>query len=155
MNSKKIFFSTLALGSILLLAGAGCSSNSTPAIPDQTNNLPAPQATQTLPQEQTTNQPSSPVTQPTATQPTSAPKNTSPTFTMAQVATHNSQSSCYTAIRGSVYDLSSWIDQHPGGSEAILRLCGKDGTDAFDGQHGGQRRPESELAGFKIGTLVQ
>jgi hypothetical protein len=26
---------------------------------------------------------------------------------------------------------------------------------AFNGQHGGQARPASELAGFKIGTLAQ
>jgi hypothetical protein len=38
---------------------------------------------------------------------------------------------------------------------AILSLCGKDGTVAFNAQHGGQGRPETELASFKIGTLVQ
>ncbi len=75
-------------------------------------------------------------------------------LTMADVASHNTKESCYTAIRGSVYDLTDWIYKHPGGAGAILRLCGKGGTDAFEGKHGGQTRPESELAGFKIGTLV-
>lgn len=77
------------------------------------------------------------------------------TFTMADVAAHNSQSSCYTTINGSVYDVTSWINQHPGGAEAILSLCGKDGTAAFTQQHGGQRRPEAELATFKIGVLAK
>lgn len=80
---------------------------------------------------------------------------TSTTFTMAEVATHNNRSSCYTAISGSVYDLTTWIDKHPGGPDKILSLCGNDGTAAFTGQHGGQRRPEQELASFKIGTLSQ
>jgi len=77
------------------------------------------------------------------------------TFTRAQVATHNSKASCYTVIRGSVYDLTSWISKHPGGQQAIISLCGVDGTTAFDAQHGGQPRQENVLASFKIGVLVQ
>lgn len=77
------------------------------------------------------------------------------TYTMADVAKHNSGTSCWTAINGGVYDVTSWINQHPGGAQAILSLCGIDGSAAFNGQHGGQARPESELATFKIGTLVK
>ncbi len=77
------------------------------------------------------------------------------TYTMAQVAAHASSASCYTAIRGSVYNLTNWIGQHPGGEEAILSICGRDGTDAFVNQHGGMQQQESILATFKIGTLAQ
>ena len=77
------------------------------------------------------------------------------TYTMANVAKHNSASSCWTTINGGVYDVTAWINQHPGGRQAILSLCGTDGSAAFNDQHGGQRRPESELASFKIGTLAQ
>ncbi len=76
-------------------------------------------------------------------------------YTLAQVATHGSQASCWTAINGKVYDVTTWISQHPGGQQAILSLCGKDGSAAFNGQHGGQARPASELATFLIGTLAQ
>ncbi len=75
-------------------------------------------------------------------------------YTAAQVAAHASAQSCWTSINGNVYDLTSWINQHPGGSEAILSLCGTDGTKAFMQQHGGQGRPEQELATFKIGALA-
>jgi cytochrome b involved in lipid metabolism len=75
------------------------------------------------------------------------------TYTLGEVAVHNSASSCWTTINGGVYDVTNWINQHPGGSQAILSLCGKDGSVAFNGQHGGQPRPASELATFKIGTL--
>ena len=85
---------------------------------------------------------------------TTPPKQAPGTFTMAQVATHNSELSCYTAINGSVYDVTNWINQHPGGAQAILSLCGTDGSAAFNAQHGGQRQPASELASFKIGTLI-
>ena len=80
---------------------------------------------------------------------------TTPTsYTMAQVATHASASSCWTAINSNVYDVTTWINKHPGGAQAILSLCGKDGSAAFNDQHGGQRRPENELASFKIGALA-
>lgn len=83
------------------------------------------------------------------------PTQTPAAFTLAQVATHNSRSSCYTVVSGTVYDVTEWISKHPGGQFAILSMCGKDATAAFKNQHGGQTRPESELASFKIGTLIQ
>jgi len=95
----------------------------------------------------------------TATQPTTQP--TTPTtgttqtssYTMAQVATHKSASNCWTVVSGKVYDLTAWINNHPGGPGPILTLCGTDGTALFTGQHGGQARPASELKSFLIGTL--
>lgn len=74
-------------------------------------------------------------------------------YTMAQVATHNTAADCWAAIGGNVYDLTSWIDQHPGGPQRIINLCGTDGTAAFDGQHGGQADPAAELATLQVGTL--
>jgi len=92
----------------------------------------------------------------TQTQATLTPAaQTSGAFTMAQVKAHNSASSCYTTVSGSVYDLTSFIGQHPGGEAAILSLCGTDGTAAGTAQHGGQRRPENELAALKIGILAK
>ena len=81
--------------------------------------------------------------------------NTTGGITMAEVAKHNSAASCYTAISGSVYDLTAWVNQHPGGKEAILSLCGTDGTAAFKNQHGGQKKQEDTLATYKIGLLSQ
>ncbi len=86
--------------------------------------------------------------------PTPAPAPTTvKSFTMTDVKTHNSSSSCWTVVSGSVYDVTTWINKHPGGSSAIKGMCGVDATSAFSGQHGGQSRPVSELASFKIGIL--
>lgn len=79
---------------------------------------------------------------------------TAQTYTMAQVAQHNNASSCWSAINGNVYDLTSWINQHPGGAERILSICGSDGSSAFNGQHGGQSQPMQILQSFYIGTLA-
>ena len=75
------------------------------------------------------------------------------TYSMADVATHGDASSCWAAIDGKVYDLTSWIDRHPGGPDRILSLCGTDGTAAFTQQHGTQTRPNEMLASFYLGPL--
>jgi cytochrome b involved in lipid metabolism len=76
-------------------------------------------------------------------------------FNSEQVATHGNAKSCWATINGSIYDLTKWISQHPGGEGRILSICGKDGSLAFNGQHGGDPRALSVLATFKIGTLIQ
>ncbi|HVM73938.1 MAG TPA: cytochrome b5-like heme/steroid binding domain-containing protein [Candidatus Paceibacterota bacterium] len=90
-----------------------------------------------------------------ATSSSSTPTTGTKSYTLAQVATHNSASSCWSAINGNVYDLTNWINQHPGGPEHILAICGIDGSSAFNAQHGGQARPAAELKNFYIGTLAQ
>ncbi|MCX6719237.1 MAG: hypothetical protein NTZ38_02580 [Candidatus Taylorbacteria bacterium] len=87
---------------------------------------------------------------------TTQPANKTPNgYTMAQIKAHATASNCWTAVNGKVYDVTPWINQHPGGTRAIISMCGIDGSSAFNGQHGGQRRPASELASFVIGSLVQ
>jgi cytochrome b involved in lipid metabolism len=74
-------------------------------------------------------------------------------YTLADIATHNGRASCWSAINGNVYDLTSWIDRHPGGAQRILSICGKDGSSAFSNQHEGEPKPETMLASFKLGVL--
>lgn len=76
-------------------------------------------------------------------------------LTMAEVATHATAADCWSVVKGTVYDLTSWIDQHPGGVGPIESMCGVDATDAFIAQHGSQRTPNKVLAGFEVGPLVQ
>lgn len=96
-----------------------------------------------------------PSAKPTASASAAASSGTSAagTYTMADVAKHNSASDCWAAINGNAYNLTNWINQHPGGPGVIEALCGNDGTAAFNGQHGGQGRPASELQGFLLGPV--
>lgn len=98
---------------------------------------------------------SAPVPALTNTAKTDIMTNTSTGITMADVQKHNGASSCWTVVNSGVYDLTSFTSKHPGGSNAILSLCGIDGTSAFFDQHGNQRRPNNELAGLKIGDLAK
>ncbi len=83
---------------------------------------------------------------------TTVPQTT--TYTLADIAKHAVKADCWTTINGSVYNLTSFIPNHPGG-DRILVVCGKDGTSAFEGQHDGQGDPAKELATHKIGTLAK
>ena len=93
----------------------------------------------------------------TQTQPTAAQTSDvgAKTYTSAEVATHSGASSCWSIIDDNVYDLTNWIPQHPGGQQAILALCGKNGTAAFHGQHDDAKKQADILATMKIGVLAQ
>ena len=97
-----------------------------------------------------------PTPTPTATAtptPTPTPTATVAGYTMAQVRANNTARSCWSAIDGFVYDLTRWINSHPGGSGAILFLCGTDGTNAFSAQHQNQARPAIRLDSYRLGPL--
>lgn len=72
---------------------------------------------------------------------------------MEDVAKHAVESDCWSVVNGQVYDLTSWVSRHPGGSRSIIGMCGKDASAAFERKHGGERRPQAALILLKIGTL--
>ena len=93
---------------------------------------------------------------PTATATTAAtpkPTATIAGYTMGQVRANNTARSCWTVVDDYVYDLTRWINSHPGGPGSILFLCGTDGTNAFKAQHANQARPAVRLDGYKLGPL--
>ena len=81
------------------------------------------------------------------------------TYTLAQVAEKNMKTSCWTVIEGGVYDITSYIPNHPGGESEIMQICGKDGTALFTGKeaNGGPHSNGARnfLSGLKIGNLAQ
>ncbi len=75
-------------------------------------------------------------------------------YTRVEVALHNTPGSCWTIVGNKVYDLTAWIDRHPGGPERIESLCGIDGTEAFEAQHENTPRAQATLPQFFIGNLT-
>jgi hypothetical protein len=92
-----------------------------------------------------------------STTPAATPTPTAATsgYTMAQVAANNSAKSCWAVIEGSVYNLTNWINSHPGGTGAIISLCGTEATSSFNAQHANQSRPSSRLSGYLLGPLAK
>lgn len=95
-----------------------------------------------------------PMPMPTPT-PTPTPTSTSAGLTMAQVQTNNTAKSCWAVVSGNVYNLTAWINNHPGGPGAILFLCGTDATSSFTGKHGNQSGPTAQLASYLMGPLTK
>jgi len=92
--------------------------------------------------------------EPAAPSPTTDPSGpATAVYSLDEVAQHSSDASCWAAIDGGVYDLTTWIRRHPGGADRILGLCGTDATSAFQGQHDDDRQPNQQLAEFRIGDL--
>lgn len=75
------------------------------------------------------------------------------TFALTEVAQHATADDCWSVVNGTVYDLTQWINEHPGGSGPVESMCGIDATTAFNNQHNGQGEPEAALANFQIGTV--
>nr|POF23967.1 ceramide very long chain fatty acid hydroxylase scs7 [Quercus suber] len=60
------------------------------------------------------------------------PGRTLPTLPSAEVASHNTSQSCYVTVGTKVYDLTSFLEDHPGGPELILDYAGKDVKEAME-----------------------
>ena len=56
------------------------------------------------------------------------PATTLPTFSSAQVESHKSESSCWVVLGKNVYDVTDFLQDHPGGANLILDYAGKDIT---------------------------
>lgn len=57
------------------------------------------------------------------------PSRTLPTLTQAEIESHNSSKSCYVTVGQNVYDVTDFLEGHPGGPELILDWAGKDITE--------------------------
>ncbi|KAK9992760.1 hypothetical protein SO802_022463 [Lithocarpus litseifolius] len=53
-------------------------------------------------------------------------------YTLAQVSEHNNRQDCWLVIEGRVFDVTKFLEDHPGGDEVLLSATGKDATDDFD-----------------------
>ncbi|KAG7194799.1 uncharacterized protein KQ657_004480 [Scheffersomyces spartinae] len=56
-------------------------------------------------------------------------------FTEEEVAKHNREDDCWCIIKNVVIDLTSFLDEHPGGKKSILQYAGKDATELFEMFH--------------------
>jgi cytochrome b involved in lipid metabolism len=79
-------------------------------------------------------------------------------LSMTELAKHNSYNSCWLLISGKIYDVTSYLNSHPGGEAEILKTCGTDATVIYDnrdntGAHSSRAR--AMLADYFIGNLDQ
>ncbi|KAB1200366.1 Cytochrome b5 [Morella rubra] len=53
-------------------------------------------------------------------------------YTLAEVAEHNDSKDCWLVIEGKVFNVTKFLDDHPGGDDVLLSATGKDATDDFE-----------------------
>lgn len=78
-------------------------------------------------------------------------------YSLPTVQTHNQPTDCWLIIDHQVYDVTNYLDQHPGGARRIVPYCGQEATQAFATQGGeGQHSAFAQqvLQQFKIGQLT-
>ncbi|XP_031483529.1 cytochrome B5-like protein isoform X2 [Nymphaea colorata] len=72
-------------------------------------------------------------------------------YTKAEVSRHNTRTDCWIIIKDKVYDVTSYVEEHPGG-DAILTHAGDDSTEGFYGpQHA--TRVFDMIGDFYVGDL--
>lgn len=58
-------------------------------------------------------------------------------ITEEELKRHNKAGDLWISIQGKVYDVSNWVNDHPGGEVPLMNLSGQDVTDAFIAFHPG------------------
>ncbi|KND04446.1 uncharacterized protein SPPG_00175 [Spizellomyces punctatus DAOM BR117] len=58
-------------------------------------------------------------------------------YTIEQVASHKSADDAWVVVNGKVYDVTKFLDDHPGGKKVLLKNCGKDASKQFEQFHSG------------------
>ena len=76
-----------------------------------------------------------------------------PQYTLEEVAKHCTREDAWVIIDERVYDVSGFIDRHPGGAGPILNLAGKDCTDVFSNYHA-QRIYKTMLPAMLVGEMA-
>lgn len=56
-------------------------------------------------------------------------------LTYKEVSNHTLKDDCWVIVHGKVYDVTTFLEEHPGGSAIILKYAGRDATKAFDPIH--------------------
>ncbi|KAK4128655.1 Flavocytochrome c [Parathielavia appendiculata] len=56
-------------------------------------------------------------------------------YTMEEVAKHNKKDDLWVVVKGVVLDLTNWLNDHPGGPQAILNFMGRDASEEFEMLH--------------------
>merc|ERR1739848_486511 len=79
-------------------------------------------------------------------------------FRLTEVAEHNKakgeDKSIWTVIHDKVYDITKFLDEHPGGEEILIENAGLDSTEAFE-DVGHSTDAREMLREYLVGELIE
>ncbi|KAJ5772005.1 hypothetical protein N7520_002534 [Penicillium odoratum] len=55
-----------------------------------------------------------------------------PEYTLKDVAAHNTKNDTWIVIHGQVFDITEYLQDHPGGAEVLIETAGTDATEAYE-----------------------
>ncbi|CAH2067158.1 unnamed protein product, partial [Iphiclides podalirius] len=73
-------------------------------------------------------------------------------LTLAEVSQHDTPQDCWVVIYDRVYDISTFLDEHPGGADIMLEYAGRDASTAFRSS-GHSKMAAKALERFLVGEL--
>lgn len=71
----------------------------------------------------------------------------------SEISKHSTAKDCWSIVNGNVYNLTTYVQSHPGGAGVIKNICGRDGSGAFKNQHGSSAKPNNVLSRFLLGSV--
>lgn len=70
---------------------------------------------------------------------------------LEEVKKHTREDDCWLVVDGDVFDVTDFLDEHPGGFDIIISNTGKDATEDFD-EIGHSKSARELLSNYKIGA---
>lgn len=75
-------------------------------------------------------------------------------YSVQDVAKHNIETDLWVIIDGDVYDVTKFINEHPGGRNPFIYLAGKDASETFHKISSHDDEVEILLEAMKVGVIV-
>ena len=72
--------------------------------------------------------------------------------TLEMLAKHSGKDDAWMTINGKVYNVSKYLEDHPGGEEVLLDRVGQDATEDFE-DVGHSNEARKQLLSFEVGEL--
>merc|ERR1712093_360328 len=75
-------------------------------------------------------------------------------YSLEEVAKHNKKEDLWIAVKGIVMNVTDWVDEHPGGPQALFSHMGKDASEEFEMLHDDEVIPKY-APGIVIGKVKE
>ncbi len=84
---------------------------------------------------------------------TVTPTTSGTSFSVSEVAKHSKATDCWYIVNSSVYNVTNYLYDHPGGASTMIPYCGQNATAYYKSisKHGA--RANADLASLLIGTV--